>query len=61
MHAILIIIPQHGAFIGILFPSSHPSMVHSLVFFFHSQSQYEFCYKTTLEYLESFELYDNFK
>lgn len=25
------------------------------------QAQFEFCYKTVLEYLESFELYDNFK
>jgi protein tyrosine phosphatase len=27
----------------------------------HTESQLEFCYQTTLEYLESFELYDNFK
>ena len=25
------------------------------------QDQYEFCYKTVLEYLDSFELYANFK
>lgn len=26
-----------------------------------SQEQYEFCYRTVLEYLDSFELYANFK
>ena len=25
------------------------------------QEQYEFCYKTVLEFLDSFELYSNFK
>ena len=32
-----------------------------LLFYYLLQDQYEFCYRTVLEYLDSFELYANFK
>ena len=51
----------HGTECGKLRRQFSISTPHHNYFCFVTQEQYEYCYKTVLEYLDSFELYANFK
>ena len=52
---------RHGTECGKLRRQFSISTPHHNYFCFVTQEQYEYCYKTVLEYLDSFELYANFK